>query len=195
MTADEVFNTVGYDGFVRSLFNRSGDPAKDFAHAVLGIVTEIYELRQAPDKVNAIEEGGDLTFYTQALGQVINDFTGKDHVTVEEIDEYIERHMEAHVGTMSTYVDKLCNELLDSAKRWAGYGKVPPDLTGDLCKALFVVLTSLEDTNTTTNTTKLERVNVEKLLERYNGMQFTLDRAINRDLVAERAVLESASGA
>jgi hypothetical protein len=33
--------------------------------------------------------------------------------------------------------------------------------------------------------------NVDKLLKRYNGMQFDAERAVSRDLPAERTVLES----
>jgi len=35
------------------------------------------------------------------------------------------------------------------------------------------------------------KTNVEKLLKRYNGMAFNAERAVNRDLPAERKVLET----
>jgi hypothetical protein len=49
-TAIEVLTEVGYEGFVKALFNRSGDLPKDFAHAVLGIVTECHEYLTEPTK-------------------------------------------------------------------------------------------------------------------------------------------------
>lgn len=204
MTAHEVLTTVGYDGFVRSLFNRSGDPAKDFAHAVLGIVTEVYEMRAATDRVNQLEEAGDLDFYWHALKQVVGDYLGFD----SEIDYFgfdmgdmgamidYERVLDkAHIGTKQQYIDGLMNELLDTAKRWVGYGKAPADITRTLQQGFYVALETVADCGCHVSNREVEYANVEKLLERYNGMKFSAERAVNRDLAAERSVLEHAAAA
>lgn len=198
LTAEQVLSTVGYPGFVRSLFNRSGNPAVDFTHAVLGIATEIHELRTATEKVNALEEGGDLTFYVEALGQVICDHTG---LTLDDLFEgdgaeaAFRGLVSMQVGTVQAYTQHLANELLDSAKRWVGYGKVPTSLADEFRRALFLVGMSIRDCGLEDEVRRLELINVKKLLARYNGMVFTAERAVNRDLPAERAVLEGAAAA
>lgn len=201
MTAHEVLTTVGYDGFVRSLFNRSGDPAKDFAHAVLGIVTEVYEMRAATDRVNQLEEAGDLDFYGHALKQVVGDYLGFDSEADYlgfDMDAMvnIERQLDAaHIGTKQQYIDGLMNELLDTAKRWVGYGKAPADITRTLQQGFYVALETIADCGCRVSRREIEYANVGKLLERYNGMKFSAERAVNRDLAAERSVLEHAATA
>lgn len=201
LTAQEVLATVGYDGFVRSLFNRSGDPAKDFAHAVLGIVTEVYEMRAATDRVNQLEEAGDLIFYGFALKQVVGDYLGCESEEAYygfdmEAMEATERQLDAgHIGTKQQYIDSLMNQMLDAAKRWVGYGKAPADITRTLQQGYYVVLETIGDCGSRVSKREMEISNVGKLLERYNGMTFSAERAVNRDLAAERSVLEHAAAA
>lgn len=197
MTAHDVLTTVGYDGFVRSLFNRSGDPSKDFAHAVLGIVTEVYEIRSAKDSVNRLEEAGDLTFYSHALMQVVCDSLG---ITTEEwakkdADPFLAEMGAIHFGSLRDNVDRLSNELLDIAKRWVGYGRAPTDMVRAAYIGVYVVACAIEDSGLKGGVEEAARVNVEKLLERYKGMTFSAEHAVNRDLAAERSVLEHAAAA
>jgi hypothetical protein len=201
LTAQDVLTKVGYDGFVRSLFNRSGDPAKDFAHAVLGIVTEVYEMRAALEPVNQLEEAGDLTFYGYALKQVVGDWLKHDDSTQDYgFDLHALAAAEVHisaaqVGTAQQYIDSLINEMLDTAKRWVGYGKPPADIVHTLAQGCYVALGTVEDCGMALDTGLMELANVKKLLERYNGMTFNAERAVNRDLAAERSVLEHAAAA
>jgi NTP pyrophosphatase (non-canonical NTP hydrolase) len=190
-TAEQVLATVKYSGFVKSLYNRSGDISKDFSHAVLGLVTESREYLQATDKVNAIEEVGDLMFYLEALRQVLG-----DHAPINE-DEVLKEYGEV-LSAISGDVNltDMHTEWLDLAKRWIGYGKAPTMTTSKLLAEATVLLTitipagilgdddyDLDD---------VIRTNVRKLLKRYNGMTFSAELAVNRDLDAERSVLEGA---
>ena len=54
-----------YREFVAGLFYRNeGDLSKDFAHAVLGISSEAFEIARAgADAVNVAEEAGDIMFF------------------------------------------------------------------------------------------------------------------------------------
>lgn len=194
LTAAEVLNTVGYSGFVKSLYNRSGDISKDFTHAVLGLVTETHELFAAKEEVNAIEEIGDLAFYLEALRQTLD--AHSPLVAAE-----FEAHLNARINVLVAEVDEgkladVVNEWLDLAKRWVGYGKAPTMSTSVLMAEAIalvsVVVGGMSEPGTASaRMEKAKLVNVEKLLKRYNGMQFNAERAVNRDLPAERAVLEA----
>lgn len=197
LTVHDVLTTVGYDGFVRSLFNRSGDPSKDFAHAVLGIATEVHELRAAKEPVNRLEEGGDLAFYGVALGQVIGDHLGMTLEQVAKLDPgpFLTEVQALHFGSTAEVVDHMVNELLDISKRWVGYGKAPADPLHALDLGLWVISAAVADAGFYGDPTRLIDANIEKLLERYKGMTFSAEHAVNRDLAAERSVLEHAAAA
>jgi len=193
-TAQQVLDTVGYSGFVRALYNRTGDLSKDFTHAVLGLVTESHEYLTATDRVNAVEEVGDLTFYREALEQVLNDLSPINHAEADKA--YGEIMDELSKQTSTVNLTEMHTEWLDLAKRWVGYGKAPTMPTSLLIAEATAMLTVtipvglLEDEDTG----KVIITNVEKLLKRYNGMQFDSDRAVNRDIPAERKVLEASAG-
>lgn len=191
-TVDAILNGIGYDGFVRALFNRSGDFSKDFAHAVLGISTEVYELRHATDKVNQTEEAGDLLFYSTALMQVVHDLLGEPVEDLLSLPlQQVGQLIAGRVGPSGPYIDQVLNQLQDDAKRWVGYDRAPADPKLSLAKGLLVVCVLLEDCGCDDND-ELQRVNIAKLLKRYKGLKFTSEAAINRDVAAERSVMEHA---
>ncbi len=197
MTAEQVLSEVGYEGFVEKMFNWSEDRAKDFAHAVLGVATEIKELRDATDPTNAVEEGGDAWFYATAVKLVVQKVVPED-VLNAEIYRILDTDSPelGRVGTRSQYIDKRVNDLLDHAKRWVGYGKLPAcGLVQVMMDVMLLINASLEDCGVDTSQFDLELVNVKKLLKRYNGMAFNAELATNRDLPAERKVLEDAVAA
>lgn len=185
-----------YPAFVRKLFNRSGDPSKDFAHAILGIVTEAHEYLTAEDMVNAFEEMGDLEFYLEALSQVIEDFRGHA-LPMQDIEVELEKDMaifdfsaRPHALLQDTLV-----ELLDQAKRWVGYARDPKSLDATLVLAQYAARAAR--TLGLLGRVEYDRahtisVNMAKLLKRYPGGDFDQFRALQRDLGAERATLESA---
>ena len=127
---------VSYPDFVRKLFNRSGDPSKDFTHAILGIKTEIFEYLHATDRINGVEELGDLAFYVEALRQVINDYLMEQRLDIiHELD--IDAELISDLATLATFeprtakfeeLSALLNDLLDDAKRWVGYNREPDSL-------------------------------------------------------------------
>lgn len=179
--------TPTYYDFVKKLFNRTGDLSKDFSHAILGIVTEVHELRTASDEVNAHEEQGDLGFFLVALGQVIEDVTGgTSHLdTLSQSSEYDK-------GWENNGLDDITKSLLDDAKRWVGYGKQPADLSDTFFRAATAIaLAESLSPHTTRDIGKLKAMNMAKLLKRYPGGEFDSFRAVVRDLEAERAVLEA----
>lgn len=190
LTAEQVLFD-GYPKFVRALFNRSGDPSKDFTHAALGIVTEISELRQATDKVNRIEELGDLLFYVHALKQVVSDYV--DQSQTGQVNEPTKSVPHQAMPSNRVMVDTLCNELLDTAKRWVGYGKAPGHPYAESGRAHMILSLADEDYLGAADREKVALVNIKKLLERYKGMKFNAEHALNRNLNAERRVLENAS--
>lgn len=192
ITADEVLNTIGYEGFVKALYNRTGDLSKDATHAILGIVTECREYLTATDEVNAVEEAGDLTFYVTALKQVLDDFspTNKD-----EFGGYFDAATARYTALGSVpLVDVYC-EWLDLAKRWVGYGKAPTMPTTQLLAEASVLMSLVINSGRAADADMhtVLKANVEKLLERYKGLQFNAERAVHRDLPAERAVLEASA--
>lgn len=195
LRAEDVLRDVGYPKFVASLFNRSTvDQSKDWAHAVLGIATEMQELLVAEDAVHGVAEQGDLRFYGQAVINLTEEFTGEDFdydLCNAEYDALVKRGGE--IGT-EAMIDEARKDMLDVAKRWIGYGKVPkyPLLEGAKAVALaqFVMAHARFSEP---DADKVELVNVAKLLERYKGLTFDADRAVNRDVSAEHAVLEAAA--
>lgn len=198
LTAEGVLADIGYDGFVRALFSRSGDLSKDFAHAALGMVTEIHELRCATDPVNLIEEASDLLFFMTALVQVVADLPDMNAEIegwgCEKFDAEFSALLAAQIGTTDQYVDHLCNTLLDHAKRWVGYGKAPENLHGVMAVGGTLVQLALQSVNIDFEADEgiITLVNVKKLLQRYKGLTFNAQNAINRDTGAERVVLEAA---
>jgi len=183
MNAKQVLETVGYQGFVKSLFNRSGDISKDFAHAALGLVTELDEFANATDPLNALEEKGDLLFYLEALRQVLDEHSPID---MERLDVYAHRIVTRALEEPPKLVAVMV-EWVDLAKRWIGYGKAPTMSTTELfAEASILVYALTKDVPGDAVTS-----NINKLLKRYNGMTFSKERAVNRDKEAERQALQA----
>ena len=188
---------VSYSDFVRRLFNRSGDPSKDFAHAILGIVTEIYEFQNATDEVNAMEEAGDLTFYDEALRQVVQDHTAVGNLPAPEAlraKHLGDLFVHAYETDADTVIRQGANKLLDQAKRWVGYGREPADLQVVYHQAVTLSRFAREvgPHGGVFTRDQLVSSNMAKLLKRYPGGEFDAFRALQRDLVGERSVLEAA---
>lgn len=202
--AQQLLDDIGYRKFVHELFRWKSDPAVDFTHAVLGLVTEVYEFAKATDKVNAIEELGDFHFYGHAATMSLKIAAGMDPLAPPTLEE--------QAGTFSAVaeygeivrntpgpdyaVDLLCNELLDDAKRWIAYDKAP-DRSRVLARIGYLqsCLELAGDLGDDAQIGNVQLVNVMKLLKRYKGMKFTTEAALNRDTAAERQVLESAVAA
>lgn len=192
LRAEDVLRDVGYPAFVAGLFNRSHEPRVDFTHAILGVATEITELLFADDEVNSLEELGDLRFYGQATLNLVEEFTGDDfpyELVGQEITKLVNV---GNIEGVEDAIDKARTELLDICKRWIGYGKEPSDLALAGAKTLALVLyTSDHCRYPEPDVDRIELANVAKLLDRYKSLQFSAERAVNRDAASERRVLEA----
>jgi hypothetical protein len=204
-----------YKEFVRGLFNRSGSPAQDFAHAVLGLSTEVYELDNATSYTNSIEELGDLAFYDQALEIVVADAFGIDvnSLPVRTLGEMLaanpnwdtERAL-AGDGLIAMDIRTFCIcEMQDTAKRWIGYGKAPSPEKAAETLAMAVAAFDLSahlvsgaeigSPECRLVADLAVRANFDKLRARYKGSKFSQEAALNRDLDAELKVLDEAVAA
>jgi hypothetical protein len=192
LTPEGVLETIGYRNFVAGLFNRSENHALEFAHAILGIATELHELRRAVQPAHALEEMGDLAFYGEALYivvQAVTGFSDADFVLGDDVDDWF-----GWLGDDYTYhdlIDDKRTELLDHAKRWIGYGKQPADFLQVLRDALNLVrFANLTLPGGPFPEWNVQVCNVAKLLHRYKGLKFNAEHAVNRDLSGEQAVIQ-----
>lgn len=185
-----------YKAFVAKLFHRNGDLSKDLAHAVLGIYTESYELRHATDRTNAIEEGGDLTFFVVALSLVVHEAIAEAPVDPEEIQNIWRRIRQESTAAPAAFVIESFNvRLADIAKRWVGYGKQPTwqqMVEANMLGAHVLSLALGSSWVAQDSDEFLIRANMAKLLKRYPGGEFDAYRAVNRDVEAERAAIQQA---
>jgi NTP pyrophosphatase (non-canonical NTP hydrolase) len=193
-------NTNTYDAFVRSHFNRSGDFSKDFTHAILGFVTEVHEYLSAHDEINGLEELGDMHFYVVALQQVVNDYWlifGVEERSRSEHETSLRRFM-SEVETMmlessiSAAISILSNDLLDHAKRWVGYAKMPKSLLE--VADLVIVLEVLVNKFGPYPNPDIERIQVTNMakLQKRHGDKYSPVAADQRDTEAERAAIAAA---
>lgn len=180
-----------YSDFVRKLFNRCEDPSKDYAHAVLGVVTEIHEYLNATDDVNALEELGDLEFFVEAFAQVVADVTGERPDLSEDdmLAAAVEWAPLDH--DLLPAIQTTLHELTNTVKRWLGYGKQPADLQEIWKTAAFVAFAANQAGCYPTVDRQLVRsANVRKLLKRYPDGEFNQMRALVRDVEAEREAIQ-----
>ncbi len=179
--------SVTYEDFVRKLFNWSGDPSKDFAHALLGVYTEMYEYATATDAVNALEEAGDIEFYAVAMAMCLSPLTGL--TPTQMLDAPLDPNL------FQADPAEQMNQLFDASKRWIGYGKVPPNPLAlfDIVLCMQSGLAEFGEFADGDNFSRDRRrsSNMAKLLKRYPGGDFDAFRALNRDLAEERRVLET----
>ncbi len=173
-------------------------------HAAMGLVTEVGEMLQGSafrlvedfDRVNAIEELGDLEFYASLARQAIG--VTRDEVVIgasifEFADSLTMPKNDAEM--LSGYVDGVkylaihTSELLDMVKKNLFYAR--PISIEKAIRVMAMIAFYLEMTTKilgVERATVIER-NVAKLKKRY-GSAFSADKANNRDLDSERVALE-----
>lgn len=204
-----------YREFVAGLFHRNkGDLSKDFAHAVLGISSEAFEIARASDAVNVAEEAGDIMFFTVAAVMVLKEFVEAEGITLEHKDGPLQYELLDPAGWLTPGVGDVTlnvigllvsddaimtalEKMQSVAKAWVGYGKKPDAATvaatlGALllpAAAAFGVMAEGEPTPKDVQTAAL--ANIKKLQHRYPG-GFSVEKATNRDLEGERSAIESA---
>ena len=204
-----------YREFVAGLFHRNkGDLSKDFAHAVLGISSEAFEIARASDAVNVAEEAGDIMFFTVAAVMVLKEFVEAEDITLEHGGGPLQHELLDPAGWLTPGVGDVTlnvigllvsedaimtalEKMQSVAKAWVGYGKKPDAATvaatlGALllpAAAAFGVMAEGEPTPKDVQTAAL--ANIKKLQHRYPG-GFSVEKATNRDLEGERSAIESA---
>lgn len=159
------------------------------AHAIIGINTEVGEVNLATvgkrwdnyDRVNILEEIGDIKWYLAVASDILPDFT-MDTPLVELLPE----------GDFDEVLNTLSNraiEMLDLIKKTMFYGK-PLDTSkvikhlneiNNMCGIIISGFSSTESAVLSTNLAKLSARYPEK---------FTDFDADNRDLKKERTILE-----
>lgn len=189
---------ISYGDFVRNLF-RPLPPSSMLAHAAMGVVTEIQELKDADSLENAVEECGDIAFFCVAFQQSLPfvriglemheaqkvaflAFCRKHSINPEEFgrDDAI------------VLVDELSIEMLDAAKRWLAYDKAPDN---DKCLALAAAAELIAQMILNTvgegepDPQAVLDVNVAKLQHRYKG-GFSTEAAVNRDVASELKAIQ-----
>lgn len=156
--------TIPYSVFVSRLFIKPETVAGKLAHAAVGIVGELMELRGATDREEALEELGDLKFYVQAARNHLPDWPATSSM-------YPATQFLAQLGA-----EVLACELLDFAKKLWIYEK---ELTEPIAKAMLVDLAgisyALEIITSQLGFTdeQVELYNRKKLLTRYEGGVYT----------------------
>lgn len=204
-----------YREFVAGLFYRNeGDLSKDFAHAVLGISSEAFEIARASDAVNVAEEAGDMMFFTVAAVMVLKEFMEAEGITLEHVGGPLQYELLDPAGWLTPGVGDVTlnvigllvsedaimtalEKMQSVAKAWVGYGKKPDadTITATLgalllpAAAAFGVMAEGAPTAKDVQTASL--ANIKKLQHRYLG-GFSVEKATNRDLEGERSAIESA---
>ena len=132
-----------YRQFVGGLFHRNGDLSKDYAHAVLGVATELNEAALAEDPANFLEEAGDLLFFSVAANIVLAEHAlaqgfgdQADYRGVADLLDTDDKRASVPAGAIAAGAmiaarnvvgspqDQLAY-LMDHAKKWVGYGSAP----------------------------------------------------------------------
>lgn len=191
-----------YEAFVAKLFNRTGDLSKDFTHACLGIYTEIDELFASKEHLEALLEAGDLMFFQTALDLVVDEYVKEafGDLPASDVLSLCKESKEATLGYARTQhhedVLKVFGmNLLDTSKRWVGYGKAPTlRQVFDVLHQAHVMAPLAVAYSLVVDTTieEVVRANMAKLLKRYPGGEFDAYRAVNRDTEAEREAAQQA---
>jgi hypothetical protein len=191
---DFVFAHLEQDSFIK--YGARLDAAMTIVHAVLGLTSEHVELLEAMannDAVNVAEEITDMDWYGGAAGRVL----------YPDIDALVSAHDKAasmHDAQLPAGgISVIFSQMADDAKRYIYYKPLDewqPLLESEygekLRSRLNVLWTSIANIRRSLNINPAEsrHKNLTKLHSRY-GHKFDSFRAYNRDLDAERKILES----
>ena len=151
-------------------------------HAVIGVITELEELvGWGQDEVNKKEEVADCFWYMTILDRILD-----LKFTLPSIEK---NYLQVTNDTLIIESYKQSSLLLDFLKKKLFYNK-PIDLEkfSKISTDLFETLLVFCNVNNI-NVEEILDTNIAKLKSRY-GDKFSSDKAINRDLQTERAILE-----
>lgn len=159
-----------------------------FLHGSMGLVTEVGELEDFKDEVNLIEECGDIIWYLA--------------ITVDSLGIYFtDLNVEVKELTLREATSKLvccAAEILDKAKRAVFYGKpLEEDAVIDQLGPLVNALSNVCRHGGADIATAIDKVTRKLVGNKETGEKgrfengFSQEEAYNRDLDAERNILES----
>lgn len=151
-------------------------------HAVLGIVTEAIELQDCMDDINLAEECGDLEWYLALIRDAVG-LAAVDEEDEDEMDHYdnINDNIKRIVGLAGEMADVIKGFIFysDPKRFWKLQGHV-----SEMETCLLVIYGLCKTTRAA-----VREKNIAKLAKRY-GDKFSDFLAVNRDLDAERQILE-----
>lgn len=148
------------------IVGKHGRNSIDFAHACLGLVTELYELENATDEHNRREEEGDMCWYIALACHAMDlDWPQPYNLSVKRP------------------LSECVFELSDIAKKWFAYGKRPETVVVE--SYLLMIVSHLGDIP------DAQRRNIKKLYSRYPE-SFDARLAIVRDIDAELKAMHDA---
>lgn len=152
-------------------------------HSVIGILTEMEELLDnhmvdTPDEINRAEEIADAWWYVAIIGREYK----IDDVLISDMS--ISDPMLIVLNTI-----KITLKLLDFLKKKLFYNKQINDELVKQYTSEIISLLLIYSNLYNIDTEKSWDINISKLRARY-GDKFSSDKAINRNLVVERNILE-----
>jgi NTP pyrophosphatase (non-canonical NTP hydrolase) len=159
----------------------SGKQVENLLHGVVGVLTELEELLGWNDETNKKEEVADIFWYLALIDRELDlNF---------EVIKYDNNFTQIKSQSLILQAFKQSCLLLDSLKKKMYYnknidlgqfGKISSDLFETM--SIFCHLNQIDISN-------ILDTNIQKLKARY-GEKFSSERAINRNLETERAILE-----
>lgn len=156
-------------------------------HAAAGIVTEAGELLEAVtrkriDKINIIEELGDITWYSalmmDALGLAFDDLGNITNVRVRYVA----------IEVASDICIEACR-IQDVIKRGLFYGEIDYDRIRIGLRSIYAILNAIAVCEGAT-LSHIWNANIKKLKGRYPD-KFDVNRSLDRDINTERDAIES----
>lgn len=158
-------------------------------HGVLGLTTEIDELKTATSHVNRLEEIGDLCWFFALVNDALIRLIHLPPVSKSQIEDSVAKGMR---------IETAIATIADAAKRLKFYksSKKINTETLAICVARVGEYISMSAMSAAAMPPAdalayVQRLNIAKLTKRYGvDAQFTTDAAVNRNVAAEQAILE-----
>lgn len=149
-------------------------------HALLGITSEIAEVRDTTETPDLVEEYGDMFWYLNLGCAALN-------TSIDEIE------LIGYEGDALDPIDAIVIQqgiIADKLKRAIYYGKEfeYDDVLKALAKIKINLIIACEDIEE--NYEDVLDANIRKLSQRYPDLKFDAERAINRDLEKEKKALQ-----
>ena len=170
-------NWPTYPEMVRNLF-KEDTPANMLIHAAIGLAGETGELRAAVDRKEAIEEGGDITFYMEALRQRLPQNRGNMELLSEVVDS---PYYKPNHATAVDNIHIISCQILDYCKKHWVYGKPLEEFTIAWHLELLEIQINyycVEMLGLTPEQVKYQ--NQAKLMKRYDAGKYSNEAAIAR---------------